>query len=99
MSSSLVIKINPGSVAPRYTEETKQLIAETAVITEKGMQNGLPMIDIQMKDTEGNEYFFMLTGRLFQMLGKAIDGVNIRNHGAAEPVKPHDDSENKQTEH
>lgn len=82
----LSIKINPGDVAPRYNPETtKELTAEIAIITEQGMSSGLPLVDIQMKDAEGNEYFFMITGRLINGLSDAIKGVNKRLHGVEEP--------------
>lgn len=83
---NLKIKLNPGKVAPRYEpDKIKQLEVHTAVITEQGMVSGLPMVDIQMTDTEGNEYFFMITGRLINGLSAAIHGANVRNHGEAEP--------------
>ena len=85
MSNNLSIEIKEGNLAPRYTEKTKQLTATKAVITEKGMESGLPLVDIQLTDADGNEYFFMLTGRLFNGLSAAIKGVNLRNHGVEEP--------------
>ena len=84
--NNLNIKLNPGHVAPRYDPgETKQLEVQTAVITEQGMVSGFPLVDIQMKDSDGNEYFFMIPGRLINSLSAAIHGVNVRNHGIAEP--------------
>lgn len=85
MSNTLNIKIKEGNLAPRYPVEVKQLTANTAVITENGMANGLPVVDIQMTDEEGNEYFFMLTGKLFNGLSAVIKGVNLKNHGVEEP--------------
>lgn len=86
MSNSIAIKIVEGGVAPRYNpEQTKQLEARVAVITENGMQSGLPVVDIQMVDAEGNEYFFMVTGRIFNSVTDIIKAVNMKNHGAEEP--------------
>lgn len=84
--NNLNIKFIPGDVAPRYEpSKVKQLHAHTAVITERGMESGLPVVDIQMRDDEGNEYFFMTTGRLINGISGAIKGVNLRNHGVEEP--------------
>jgi hypothetical protein len=83
---SLEIKLNPGDMAPRYDPvTTKQLTAHTAIITEQGMESGLPLVDIQMTDDEGNHYFFMIPGRLINGLSAMIKGVNMRNHGTEEP--------------
>ena len=82
----LDIKLNPGNVAPRYNlEETKELYPMKAIITENGMESGLPLIDIQMQDKEGNQYFFAISGRLINGLSSAIKRVNVRNHGIEEP--------------
>jgi len=85
MPQNLTIKFEQGDIAPRYTDKVKQLEVHTAIVTEKGMVGGKPLVDFQIKDTDGNEYFFMITGSLCQMLGKAIDGVNLRNHGTENP--------------
>lgn len=83
---TLSIKLNPGSIAPRYEEgKTKELTVKTAVITEQGMASRLPLVDMQMEDAEGNQYFFMITGKLINALSASIKGVNKRIHGTEEP--------------
>jgi len=86
VDGQLDIKLNPGNVAPRYEpDKVKQLQPHTAIITEQGMESGLPLVDIQMKDDQGNDYFFMISGRLINGLSAAIKGCNVRNHGVEEP--------------
>lgn len=84
-ATNLTINLVPGNVAPRYTENDIELTVDNAVITEQGMQSGLPLIDIVLTDANGKKYFTALSGRIVQTLSKAIDGVNIRNHGVADP--------------
>lgn len=79
----LKIKLIQGNVAPRYTEE-KQLEIKQAVITENGMESGFPLIDFQLTDNEGKEYFCMASGQVINTLSAAIKGVNMRNHGVEE---------------
>jgi hypothetical protein len=79
------IKLNPGKIAPRYEKSSKELILHEVVITEKGMESGLPLIDFVMKDSEGKEHYFMISGRIVNMISSAIKGVNLRNHGQEEP--------------
>jgi len=79
------IKFLKGNLAPRYTKDTKNLKVEQAVITEQGMVSGLPLVDMQLVDEDGNKYFFCLSGRLFKLLATSIDGVNLRNHGTIDP--------------
>jgi hypothetical protein len=76
----LDIKIKPGNVAPRYTTE-KQLTLDGAVITEQGMDSGLPLVDLTFTDADGNKYFTMTSGRILNALAIAIRGVNMRVHG------------------
>jgi len=77
----LKINLLKGNLAPRYTKDTKNLKVEKAVITEQGMQRGLPLVDVQLVDEDGNKYFFCLSGQLFKLLADTVDGVNLRNHG------------------
>jgi hypothetical protein len=78
------------SLAPRYPATTKELDCHTAVITENGMtpsggrEKGLPLVDFQMKDKEGNAFFFAVSARLVLTIAGAIRGVNERNHGVEE---------------
>lgn len=81
----LPIKIEPGNTAPKYEHPTKELKIELAVITEKGMESGLPIVDFQLVDEQGNKYFAATTGKLMIMLAGAIQGVNMRNHGSTDP--------------
>jgi len=64
---------------------SNELLVKRAVITEQGMGSGLPLVDIVMEDSDGKEYFFMISGRLINTLSAAVKGVNQRIHGSEEP--------------
>lgn len=82
----LEVEIVGGNIAPRYEPGVvTELSADKAVITEKGMESGLPLIDIQLTGPDGKKYFAVLTGRVVLTLCGAIRGVNLRNHGNEEP--------------
>lgn len=83
--TTLNIQIIKGNVAPRYVNGSTELTINKAVITEKGMQSELPLVDFQMTDEAGNIYFTAISGRLINALSAAIKGVNLRNHGTEEP--------------
>lgn len=80
------IQLVPGNVAPRYNPcEVNQLLLDQVVITEQGTGSNLPLVDLVFKDENGKRHFTMLSGRILQTIAKAIDGVNIRNHGNPNP--------------
>ena len=81
----LNIELLPGNTAPRYTSVDVELTVDKVVITEQGMESGLPLIDIVLTDGNGKKHFTALSGRIVQTLSKAIDGVNVRNHGTSNP--------------
>jgi len=83
--TQLTIEIKDGTIAPRYKEDDVELTIDKAVITEKGMESNLPLIDFQMTDADGKVHFAALSGRLILSLAAAIKGVNMRNHGTEEP--------------
>lgn len=78
------IELIQGTEAPRYTTE-KELSADKVIITEQGMESGLPLVDIQMTDKDGNKYWVPISGRIMNTISAAIRGVNMRNHGVEEP--------------
>ena len=78
--SRLTIEIIDGKIAPRYHTNVRELMANKAVITSQGTVNDNPIVDIQMSDANGNEYFFSLTGAIFQNLAAAIEGAKARKH-------------------
>jgi len=80
----LPIEFVQGDQGPHYTD-TIELALERCVVTEKGTQGGLPIVDFVMKGPAGQKYMFCVTGRMMTMLAAAIKGVNVRNHGVAEP--------------
>lgn len=82
--NQISVEIKQGSTAPRYTTET-ELSADKAIITEQAMRSGLPLVDIQMTDKDGNKYWVPLSGRIINMISSAVKGVNMRNHGIEEP--------------
>lgn len=61
--------------APNYGTDTKLLRVDEAIIVKNGTIKGYPTIDLQMKDQAGNKYVVMASGRLFEMLGSAIEGT------------------------
>jgi len=81
----LKIQLVAGKVAPRYGREVLELAFHTAVITENGMGSGLPVVDLQLADKDGNAYFAAISGRQILALAEAIQGVNYRNHGSTNP--------------
>lgn len=83
--NSLSISMIQGVTAPRYDSETVYVRCQRAVITEKGTQGQMPIVDFQLEDEKGKKYFLVLSGKLVTMLGAAIKGVNVRNHGKEEP--------------
>ena len=83
--TTLEIQILEGNVAPRYVNGDTEITINKAVITEKGMESELPLIDFQMTDKDGNIFFAALSGRLVNMLSAAVKGVNLKDHGIEEP--------------
>lgn len=82
----LKIIVHPDKkIAPRYTDATKRLELKEAIITEMGMESDLPLVDLKLTDSDGNEYFAMVSGGLLNGLSASIKGVNLKNHGAEEP--------------
>ncbi len=80
----LDIQIISGNTAPRY-DQGQELICEGVVITEQGMQSGLPLVDFKLRDKDGNFYLMVMPGRLVNALSAAIKGINKRIHGIEEP--------------
>ena len=86
MTNSIRIELLPSDLAPRYTlGECSELRVEKCVITERGAEAGLPIVDFQLTDGEGNKYFVAMTGRILTSIAAAVKGVNLRNHGTEEP--------------
>jgi len=85
-TNMLTIELLPGKIAPRYNpKEVKELAIKKVIVTEKGTEGDLPIVDFQLEDADGNRYFTMITGRLMNQLAAAMRGVNMRNHGVEEP--------------
>ena len=80
----LNINLVKGKDGPKY-DNTIELNCIEAVITEQGMESGLPFVDFVMEDRDGKKYLLVLTGRIVNMVSAAIRGVNLRNHGIEEP--------------
>ena len=85
LATQMKVKLVKGNVAPRYERATKQAGIEKVIITEQGMQSGLPLVDLQLVDRNGDKLFVAVTGRLMQSIASVINGVNERNHGTANP--------------
>lgn len=80
----LNVDIIRGNVAPRYTCRDVELKVDNVVITEKGMESGLPLINFQLSDKAGNVYFTALSGGVVNTLSEAIKRINFRNYGKEE---------------
>lgn len=81
MASELRISLVKGDEAPRYSNDVTTLELERAVITEKGMASGRPLVDLQFSDDKGNLYFVMVSGGLIAMLGDKVKEINKVNNG------------------
>ncbi|MCH9712722.1 MAG: hypothetical protein K0U20_08880 [Proteobacteria bacterium] len=84
-SNTLEIRLINGKDAPRYSADIKKLSIDTLVITEKGTEGDLPIVDLQLTDADGNKFFACVTGRIFLSSAEVIQGVNLRNHGSTNP--------------
>lgn len=82
MSTPNTVKIDiiPGKQAPRYGEGT-ELTCEGVVITERGTEGGLPIVDFKMRSPDGSFYLLCFTGRIVTSIAAAVQGINFRNHG------------------
>ena len=86
MGIQIKIKINAGDKSPRYCPNSvDQVGIEQVVITERGMQSGLSLIDLQMIDKDGKKHFVAVSGRILLTIAAAIRGSNLRNLGTEEP--------------
>jgi hypothetical protein len=80
----VTISLIPGTVAPRG-DNAVGVDLTAAVITEQGMASRLPLVDLHLVDHEGNRFVATTSGRMLCAIAAAIRGVNVRNHGKAEP--------------
>jgi hypothetical protein len=89
--NAVSIRLVPSDVAPRAHELSKpgsvfeQVKLLEVVITERGTQGGLPIVDFVCEDADGKTLLFTTTGRLVNGISATVKGVNQRNHGTAEP--------------
>lgn len=73
------IHMNPGSVVPRWDAATHELTPLSATITERGMQSGLPMVDMVFEGADGKRHAFTTSGRMMLMLAGAVQAAVVRN--------------------
>ena len=85
MSTAITVRSLAGKVAPRYKSNIIETKCKDVVITEKGMESDLPLVDFQLTDNYGNQYYLPLSGRHILNIAGAIKGINLRNHGTEEP--------------
>lgn len=81
MASELRISVIKGKDAPRYSMSVLELTLNRAVITENGMESNRPLVDLQLTDKDGNNYFAMVSGGLIAMLGDKVKEINHANGG------------------
>lgn len=63
--------------SPKYDDTTKMIRIEKAIIVKNGMENGLPSVDLQCVDADGNRYLVFTTGKI-------INAINIMAESAVE---------------
>jgi len=85
LATQMKVKMVRGNVAPRYDRTTKQAGIEKVIITEQGVQSGLPLVDLQLIDRNGDKLFVAVSGRLMQSIASVINGTNERIHGVPNP--------------
>ena len=73
------INMNPGDVAPRWDEATHELTPLYVTITERGMQSGLPMVDMVFEGHDGKRHAFTTSGRMMLMVAGAVQSAVVRN--------------------
>lgn len=81
----LTISIVPGSRMPRYDDAVYELTSLGVTVTEQATRSGLPAVDFRFQGPDGTQFAFTTSGRMIQMLAAAIAGINVRNHGKADP--------------
>lgn len=79
------IKLVAGKQAPKHYDCKDELVLEEVIITEKGTESDLPLVDIVMVAPGGEKFLLVLTGRILNGISAAVRGVNMRNHGVEEP--------------
>lgn len=81
--------------APTYDASSPMLKITKVIIVEKGTNEGNATVDIQLKDSDGNEYVIFTTGALLEMMGQAAKSKRemIKGYGF-EPIACRGESEN-----
>lgn len=79
-----VIEFVKGDLGPTY-KDAVQAELKKVVVTEKGTNNGLPIVDFVMQLPSGETVLLVLTGRIVNAIAAGVKGANLRNHGVAEP--------------
>jgi hypothetical protein len=52
----------------RDTAEWKELNLIDVVVTKEGTVEGRPLMDFRLTDADGNDHYFMVTGRIVKMI-------------------------------
>jgi len=81
----LPIKLIPGDQDPKYANFEGELSVKQVNITEQGTVGNLPIVDLVCESPSGEKYLIVITGREANAISAAVKGVNMRNHGVAEP--------------
>lgn len=72
------VRIVRGNVAPRFAD-AEAIELDEVILMEQGP------IDFVFRDGNDKHFLFITTARLVTDLGQVIIGVNMRNHGKANP--------------
>lgn len=85
MTTSANIQILEGTAAPRYDEQGTELVREGVTITERGTQEGLPIVDLKLRGPDGKFYLLVMSGRIVNAVAMTLRAINFRNHGTETP--------------
>lgn len=75
ISNSVGLKVLSVEEAPVYDKSTKMIKLVDVIVVKKGMENGLPSVDIQCVDESGQKYLIFTTGKILKMISELSDSA------------------------
>lgn len=82
ITRELTVSIKTVADAPDYNlqpEKWEPIKITEAIVVKEGMENGLPTVDLQCEDVNGNKYLIFTTAKIINMLS-AICMQNVIDH-------------------
>lgn len=61
--------------APNYGADTCAVKIDKCIVVKKGMTSGMPSIDLQMTDENGNKYVALMTGNILESMAQVARGA------------------------